>query len=60
MESRISCGRSRASGSSGQAALNLIKQEKTVKVGMKTKRKMCGWDHNYMMLVLSGDPTRSS
>jgi predicted transposase YbfD/YdcC len=42
-----------------QAALNLIKQEKTVKVGMKTKRKMCDWDHNYMMLVLSGDPTRS-
>lgn len=42
-----------------QAALNLIKQEKTVKVGMKTKRKMCGWDHNYILLVLSGDPTRS-
>ncbi len=41
-----------------QAALNLIKQEKTVKVGMKTKRKMCGWDHNYMMLVLSGNPAR--
>lgn len=43
-----------------QAALNLIKQEKTAKVGMKTKRKMCGWDHNYLLLVLSGDPTRSA
>jgi hypothetical protein len=27
-------------------ALNLLKQEKTAKVGIKTKRKMCGWDHN--------------
>jgi len=43
-----------------QAALNLIKQEKTAKVGTKTKRKMCGWDHNYLLLVLSGDPTRST
>jgi predicted transposase YbfD/YdcC len=33
-------------------ALNLLKQEKTAKVGIKTKRKMCGWDHNYLLKVL--------
>ena len=35
-----------------QVALNLIKQEKVEKVGIKTKRKMCGWDHNYLLTVL--------
>jgi len=38
-------------------ALNLLKQESTAKVGMKTKRKMCGWDHSYLLRVLAGDPT---
>jgi hypothetical protein len=33
-------------------ALNPLKQEKTAKVGIKTKRKMCGWDHNYLLKVL--------
>lgn len=35
-----------------QTALNLIKQEKSVKVGVKTKRKMCGWDHDYLLSIL--------
>ncbi|MCP4592058.1 MAG: ISAs1 family transposase [bacterium] len=35
-----------------QVALNLLKQEKAEKVGIKTKRKMCGWDHNYLLTVL--------
>ena len=35
-----------------QVALNLLKQEKKEKVGIKTKRKMCGWDHDYMLTVL--------
>ena len=35
-----------------QAALNLLKQETTEKVGIKTKRKMCGWDHDYLPTVL--------
>ena len=35
-----------------QVAINLIKQEKVEKVGIKTKRKMCGWDHDYLLSVL--------
>ena len=35
-----------------QVALNLLKQEKKVKVGIKTKRKKCGWDHDYLLGVL--------
>ena len=35
-----------------QVALNLLKQEKVEKVGIKTKRKMCGWDHDYMLTVM--------
>ncbi len=41
-----------------QVALNLLKQEKVEKVGIKTKRKMCGWDHNYLLTVLGLRPTR--
>ena len=37
-----------------QVALNLLKQEKVEKVGIKTKRKMCGWDHDYLLRVLGG------
>ena len=33
-------------------ALNLLKNEKSVKVGVKTKRLKAGWDENYMMKVL--------
>lgn len=35
-----------------QVALNLLKQEKMAKVGIKTKRKMCGWDHDYLLAIL--------
>ena len=34
-------------------ALNLLKNEKSVKVGIKTKRLKAGWDENYMMKVLT-------
>ncbi|MDY4971573.1 MAG: ISAs1 family transposase, partial [Lachnospiraceae bacterium] len=29
-------------------ALNLLKQEKSVKMGLKSKRKKCGWDKEYL------------
>jgi predicted transposase YbfD/YdcC len=34
-------------------ALNLLKNEKSVKVGVKTKRLKAGWDEDYMMKVLT-------
>lgn len=33
-------------------ALNLLKNEKTVKAGIKAKSKTAGWDHNYLLKVL--------
>lgn len=33
-------------------ALNLIKAEKTAKVGVKTKRLMAGWDNDYLLKVI--------
>ena len=33
-------------------ALNLLKQEHTVKVGIKAKRLKCGWDTDYLLKVL--------
>ena len=33
-------------------ALNVLKQETSVKVGMATKRKMAGWDNNYLLKVV--------
>lgn len=34
--------------------LNLLKSETTCKVGIKTKRFCCGWDHDYLLKVLTG------
>jgi hypothetical protein len=33
-------------------ALNLIKTEKTAKVGVKIKRLMAGWDNNYLLKII--------
>ena len=33
-------------------ALNLIKQEKTTKVGVKTKRAKARWDNLYLLKIL--------
>jgi predicted transposase YbfD/YdcC len=35
-------------------ALNLLKQEHSVKVGIKAKRLTCGWDADYLLKVLAG------
>jgi len=35
-------------------AVNLLKQEKTARVGVKTKRLRAGWDEGYLFKVLSG------
>lgn len=35
-------------------ALNLLKQEQTVKAGIKAKRLKCGWDADYLLMVLAG------
>jgi len=37
-------------------ALNLLKAEKTDKISLKAKRKLCGWDHNFLLKVLTGPP----
>jgi predicted transposase YbfD/YdcC len=36
-------------------ALNMLKQEKSFKMGISAKRKVAGWDHDYMLKVLSGE-----
>ena len=33
-------------------ALNLLKQEKTCKLGMKSKRLKAGWDNDYLLHLL--------
>jgi predicted transposase YbfD/YdcC len=33
-------------------ALNLLKNEKTGKGGIKARRKLAGWDNNYLLKVL--------
>jgi predicted transposase YbfD/YdcC len=35
-------------------ALNLLKQEHSLKVGIKAKRLKCGWDSAYLLQVLAG------
>jgi predicted transposase YbfD/YdcC len=35
-------------------ALNLLKAENTNDGGIKTKRLCCGWDHDYLLTVLTG------
>ena len=35
-------------------ALNLLKQEKSLKVGVKNKRRKAGWDTRYLESVLAG------
>ena len=34
-------------------ALNLLKHERSAKVGIKAKRKKAGWNFDYLMIVLS-------
>ena len=35
-------------------ALNLLKQETTLKRGIKAKRLKAGWDHDYLLKILAG------
>ncbi len=35
-------------------ALNLLQRETTRKVGIKTKRLIAGWDHEYLLALLTG------
>lgn len=35
-------------------ALNLLKQEQTEKIGIKNKRLVAGWDHDYLLRVIMG------
>jgi len=34
-------------------ALNLLKQDTTAKLGIKNKRLAAGWDHDYLMHLLT-------
>jgi hypothetical protein len=33
-------------------AVNLLKQEKSSRLGIEAKRKQAGWDENYLLKVL--------
>lgn len=35
-------------------ALNLLKKEKTARVGIKIKRSMAGWSNEYLAKLLEG------
>jgi hypothetical protein len=37
-------------------ALNLLKRDTSLKVGVKSKRLAAGWDHDYLLKLLAGDP----
>ena len=34
-------------------ALNLLRQDRTRKASIKAKRKLAGWDNNYLLSILS-------
>ena len=34
-------------------ALNMLKHENTLRVGISAKRKRAGWDHDYLLKVLA-------
>ena len=34
-------------------ALNLLRQDQTRKASIKAKRKLAGWDNNYLLSILS-------
>jgi predicted transposase YbfD/YdcC len=54
-ESRIRSGHGPENiGLLRKIALNLLKQETTCKRGIAAKRKVAGWDHDYLLRVLSG------
>lgn len=40
-------------------ALNLLRQETSKKIGIKTKRNISGWDHAYLAKVLAGSSTQA-
>ena len=40
-----------------RVALNLLKQERTSKVGITARRKRAGWDNKYLLKVLMADST---
>jgi len=35
-----------------QIALNLLKQDKTTKMGIRNRRKLCGWSQDYLEQIL--------
>lgn len=39
-------------------AINLVKSEKTVKVGVKNKRLKAGWDEDYLLKIVTGRPVK--
>ena len=39
-------------------ALNLVKSEKTVRVGVKNKRLKAGWDEDYLLKIVTGRPVK--
>ncbi|WP_242516342.1 ISAs1 family transposase [Sorangium cellulosum] len=52
-ESRIRAGQQNI-GLLRKIALDLLKQDQTTKRGIAAKRKKAGWDHDYLLRVLSG------
>jgi hypothetical protein len=35
-------------------ALSLLKQAKSRRTSIKSRRKICGWDHDFLLHVLTG------